>query len=156
MRSCAVVALIVSVVLTSCAPDSTPPVAQKQVEVPKPANESSRFPKANLVSTEVIDRQLMGKSFMPGGTVAHYRKGKLEYDMFVTKMPTATDAAILLPDWRKAMTNAKLVPSFGGYFGQDGTRPVFVFTKEAWVAGVAGLSEKAADPEARILANALR
>jgi hypothetical protein len=89
---------------------------------------------------------------MPGGTLAHYKKGKREYEMFVAKLPSATDAAILLPDWRKALVDSKLVPSFGGYFGQDAGRPVFVFTKGAWMAGVVGLAEKDADVEARVLA----
>ena len=100
----------------------------------------------------MVDKELMGKPFMPGGTLARYKKGKKEYEMFVTKLATATDAAILLPDWRKALTDSKLVPSFGGYFGQDAGRPVFVFSKGAWIAGIAGLPEKEADAEARILA----
>ena len=88
-----------------------------------------RFSSANLVETKVVDKELMGKPFMPGGTLARYKKGKKEYEMFVAKLPTATDAAILLPDWRKALTDSKLVPSFGGYFGLDAGRPVFVFSK---------------------------
>ncbi len=94
----------------------------------------------------------MGKPFMPGGTLAHYKQGKTDFEMFVAKLPSATDAAILLPDWRKALSNAKLIPSFGGYFGLDGSRPFFVFTKGAWIAGVAGLNEKQADLQARTLA----
>ncbi len=84
--------------------------------------------------------------------MARYKKGKKEYEMFVAKLANATDAAILLPDWRKALVDSKLVPSFGGYFGQDAGRPVFVFVKGAWIAGIAGLAEKEADLEARTLA----
>ncbi|HLJ13920.1 MAG TPA: hypothetical protein VKV15_05440 [Bryobacteraceae bacterium] len=98
----------------------------------------------------------MAKPFMPGGTIARYKKGKTEYEMFVAKLPSATDAAILLPDWNKALTGSKLVPSFGGYFGDDGGRPVFVFAKGAWIAGIAGLPEKQADAQARILAAELQ
>ena len=61
-------------------------------------------------------------------------------------------AAFLLLDWKKALTGAHLLPSFGGYFGQDAGKPVFVFTKGAWIAGVVGLPEKDADREARGLA----
>jgi hypothetical protein len=157
MRNFALGGAALSLWLVACAPEPKPaPDAAKQVAAPKPADESSRFPKTYLVSTRVVDKELMGKSFMPGGTLAHYKKGKAEYDMFITKLPSAMDAAILLPDWRKAMASAKLVPSFGGYFGQDGERPVFVFTKEAWIAGIAGLPEKDADAQARVLAGALR
>jgi len=67
-------------------------------------------------------------------------------------LPNPQDAAFLLLDWNKALAGAKLVPSFGGYFGQDAGRPVFVFAKGAWIAGVAGLPEKDADMAARTLA----
>lgn len=89
---------------------------------------------------------------MPGGTVASYRKDKTEWNLFVAQLPSATDAAIVLPDWRKELSDSKLEPSFGGYFGKDGGQPVFVFTKSAWIAGVRGLPEKDADAQARLLA----
>ena len=94
----------------------------------------------------------MGKAFMPGGTVADYKKGAMEYQMFVARTPSPTDAAILLLDWKNALAGAKLVPSFGGYFGTDGGKPVFVFPKGSWIAGIVGLPEKQADAQARLLA----
>jgi hypothetical protein len=100
----------------------------------------------------VADDHLLGKPFMPGGTLAHYKRGKIEYTMFVAKAPTAQEAAFRLLDWHKAMTGAKIIPSFGGYFGLDAGRPVFVFAKGLWIAGVAGLPEKDADLAARGLA----
>ena len=119
---------------------------------PKPTDESRRFPLPNRVDTQVIENHLLGKSFMPGSTLAHYKRGKIEYSMFIAKMPTPQDAAFLLLDWNKALTGAKLAPSFGGYFGQDSGRPVFAFAKGVWVAGVVGLAEKDADLAARTLA----
>jgi hypothetical protein len=100
----------------------------------------------------VVNDHLLGKAFMPGGTLAHYKKGKLDYEMFLAKLATPTDAAILLPDWRKALADVKPVPSFGGLFGSDGGRPVFVFTKGAWMLGIAGLNEQDADQQGRVLA----
>jgi hypothetical protein len=151
--------LFVSVflLLTCCGspPEPTASEPPKKADAQKPSDESQRFAAANLVETKVVDKELMGKPFMPGGTLARYKKGKKEYEMFVAKLPTATDAAILLPDWRKALTDSKLEPSFGGYFGQDAGRPVFVFSKGAWIAGIAGLPEKEADLEARTLATHL-
>jgi hypothetical protein len=73
--------------------------------------------------------------------------------MFLAKLNTPTDAAILLLDWSQALTDSKLVPSFGGYSGKDGERPVFVFAKGAWIAGIAGLPQNQADAEARVLAS---
>ena len=141
--------------LVACGPEPKPADAPKKAEAPKPSDESFRFPKANLAGTQVVDDALMGKSFMPGGTLARYRKGKAEYEMFVARLPNANDAAFLLPDWRNALAGAKLVPSFGGYFGADAGRPVFVFTKGPWIAGVVGLPEHEADAQARVLAGAL-
>jgi hypothetical protein len=95
---------------------------------------------------------LWGKAFMPGGTVAEYQKGSAKHEMFVAKLPTSTDAAFLLLDWKKVMPDAKLVPSFGGYFGSDDGTPVFVFSKGEWLAGIRGLQQKDADMQARLLA----
>jgi len=141
------------VLLISCGPEpKSSPAGPAKVEDRKPADESRRFPKVNLVDTEVVAKNIMGKSFMPGGTLSHYQKGAMSYSMFLAKLPTATDAALLLLDWNKALTGARLIPSFGGYFGRDAAVPVFVFSKGAWIAGVAGLPEKEADRQARTLA----
>lgn len=149
-------AMIAAALLSSCGSESKKSEAEAarpaRAEVKPPEDESRRFPKTNLVGTEVQAEHLMGKSFMPGGTIAKYKRGNTEYQLFVAKAPSGTDAAIALSDWRKALTGAKLVPSFGGYFGRDGGQPVFVFTKGAWIAGVRGLSEKEADLPARLLA----
>src|ERR1700689_1848430 len=83
-------------------------------------DESRRFPMANLVDTKIVDQHLMGKPFMPGGTLASYKKGKIAYQMFLARLPSAAAAAFLLLDWKKALAGAHLVPSFGGYFGHDG------------------------------------
>lgn len=140
--------------LISCGSESKTDTkaAATKAETRKPADESRRFPKTNLTGTEVVEKALLGKNFMPGGTLAHYKNGSVQYEMFAGKMDSPEDAAILLLDWKKALTDSRLIPSFGGYFGQDGTRPVFVFPKGSWIAGVAGLPEKQADAQARLLA----
>jgi hypothetical protein len=122
----------------------------KEAEIPRPlpADESRRFPKQGLVETSVTADPIWGRPFMPGGTTARYK----QHEAFVARAPTATDAAFLLLDWKKTLDNAKLVPSFGGYFGKDGETPVFVFTKGEWIAGIRGLNEKQADLQARTLA----
>jgi hypothetical protein len=157
MRIPFALATVLATLLVSCGsgPTPEPSVSLKKADAPKPADESRRFPQANLVETKVVDKELLGKPFMPGGTLAHYKKGKTEYEMFVARLPTALDAAILLPDWSKTLAGAKLVPSFGGYFGQDAGRPVFVFAKGVWIAGIVGLPEKEMDPLARTLAGQL-
>jgi hypothetical protein len=152
MRSLMLFAVVLLAGCGSNTPKSSAPASAEKPAPPKPSDESSRFPKAGLLGTEVVNDHLLGKSFMPGGTVAHYRKGKSAYDLFVAKLPTPTDAAILLLDWKKILTDAELIASFGGYAGKDAGRPVFVFTKGAWIAGVAGLPQKQADLQGRLLA----
>jgi len=143
-----------AVLLTCCGGEPKAAVSSEPAKtaVAKPADETRRFPITDRVDTQVIDDHLLDKAFMPGGTLARYKKGKKEYSMFVAKLRAAQDAAFLLLDWNKALTGSKVEPGFGGYFGQDGTRPVFVFSKGAWIAGVAGLPEKEADLAARTLA----
>jgi hypothetical protein len=140
--------------LTSCGSEPKPsaPAPAQTAAVSKPTDESRRLPLLNRVDAQVVDNQLLGKPFMPGGTLAHYQHGKIEYSMFIARMPTPQDAAFLLLDWNKALTGVKIIPAFGGYFGQDAGHPVFVFAKGTWIAGVAGLPEKDADLAARTLA----
>jgi hypothetical protein len=146
-------ALLTAGLLTlSCGSQSPAPSAAVAPTPAPPADESRRLPQTNLAGSEVVNDHLLGKTFMPGGTLGHYKKGKAAYDMFVARLATPTDASIALLDWSKALTNAELIASFGGYAGEDNGRPVFVFTKGRWIAGVAGLPEKDADPEARLLA----
>ena len=156
-RSLAVAAAAVFLAACGSSSDAPKPTPQERTAAvpPKPPDESRYLPLANQVSTEVIPDHLLGKSFMPGGTLGHYRSGKQEYEMFVRKLASPLDAALLLPDWQKELKDSKLVPAFGAYFGDDGGRPVFVFTKGAWIAGIAGLNEKQADPPARSLASLL-
>lgn len=148
-------ALFCTFLLVSCGSGPQPEQPKKKAEAPRPPDQTRYMPMENMVDSKVVPDHLMDKAFMPGGTLAHYKKGKAEYDMFVATLPSATDAAIALSDWRRALTDAKLVPAFGGYFGTDGGRPVFVFTKGTRVAGIAGLSEKDADLPARTFASKL-
>jgi hypothetical protein len=132
-----------------------PAVPQLAPPAARPHDDTRYLPKANLVDSGVVLRNLMDKPFMPGGTLGKYKKGKTEYQIFIARTATPDAAAMLLPDWRKALTGAKLLPSFGGYFGEDAGRSVFVFAKGSWIAGIAGLGEKDADLEARTLAGRL-
>jgi hypothetical protein len=145
-----------TLILVSCS--STPEERPKQAETarpvtaPRPGDESHRFPQANLISSEIVGSNLLGKPFMPGGTIARYRKGKVEYQMFVARAVSASAAAVILSQWRSAISNPQFVASFGGYFGADAAVQVFVFTKGEWIAGVIGLDREQADAVARPLA----
>ena len=148
---------VFAILLASCdsKPEAPKAEAPKPAAAPKPTDESRRFSKVHLLDTIVVEKQLLGKPFMPGGTLAQYKKGRTEFDMFIAKTASPTEAALLLPDWKKLLADAKYEASFGGYYGHDAGRPIFVFTKGSWIAGIAGLQENEADREARTLAKAL-
>lgn len=131
--------------------------AEKKAETPvkkKPAiaDETHHFPADGRMDAAVVEDHVLGREFLPGGNVAHYRRGKQEFDMFLIRTSVPEAAALLLFDYKKRMENPKLIAHFGGYYGKEGDRMVFVFAKGPWVAGIAGLPEKDADMAARELA----
>lgn len=73
-------------------------------------------------------------------------------------MDTGTNqqAAFLLLDAKSVLKDPEYLSSFGGYFGNEGARPVFVFAKAQYLAGIVGLSKDQADPIARVLASRLK
>ncbi|MBY0505062.1 MAG: hypothetical protein K2X03_14205 [Bryobacteraceae bacterium] len=139
--------------LTSCASEAPKPVEKPKADpVPKPVDETRRFPKAGLVRVSLVEKELLGKDFMPGGNLAEYKRGQQTYRLFLVKTFTPDRAAILLLDLKNRLQNAKFVPTFGGYYGTDAGTPVFAFTKNAYLLGVVGLEEKEADAVARAFA----
>lgn len=138
------------IALWGCGEEPKPaPTAAKKAEAPRTPDESHRFPKQDQVDVKLVQKELLGKAYLPGGNVAQYKKGKQQYELFLGRLPGANDAPLALLACKKDLAGAKLIPSFGGYFGTDGRQPVFVFTKGAWIAGVRGLTEKEADAVAR-------
>ena len=118
----------------------------------KPAsNEPPGLPEANQVSKQLVNDHLLGKPFLPGGTIAHYKTDGTEYDMFVAQFPSHTDAAIALANLEGTIQGAKLVRALDGYFGTDAGHPVFVFPMDRWIGGVVGLPQPAAEQAARSL-----
>jgi hypothetical protein len=71
MRSSLLLAAVI--LLIGCGTDSKPTATEpaRKAEPVKPADESRRFPQTDLVDTKVVSKELMGKSFMPGGTIGH-------------------------------------------------------------------------------------
>jgi len=122
-----------------------PPVKQ----VTPPADLSRFFPLTNRGDVKLEPEHLLGKDYLPGGNIAHYKNGNQEYDLLLLKTKGNEDAALLVFEFKGKLKDAKLIPHFGGYYGTDGGRKIFVFPKLAYLAGVVGLSEKDADPIAR-------
>jgi hypothetical protein len=118
-------------------------------------NASAILPKENMVAVKVVKKELLGKSFMPGGALAVYQTGKKAYEIFLSELPTPTDSAIVLAHWDEALKSPKVVRSLDAYYGVDAGRPIYVFARGRWIAGITGLSEEDADRQARMLASHL-
>ena len=142
-----------TLLLASCgsAPQPSASEAAKTAPIEKPPDEWRRLPRPDFVESKVIDTQLMGKPFMPGGTLGRYKKGNTEYEMFIAQTASVDAATILVVDWKNALTDPKVERSYGGYSGMDAGRPMFIFAKGAWIAGVAGLPREEAAPKASLL-----
>ena len=139
------------VLATGCSSTVTQAPVEKasKANVAPPVDQAIKFPQLNQVKMEVVADHLLGKDFMPGGNLATYKSGKQEYQQFLGKFPDAQRAAFSLLDWQKTLKPAKYLAHMGGYYGNDGDRPVYVFAKGAWVAGIVGLPEAQADLLAR-------
>lgn len=136
-----------------CACGSAPPKEQSQAApapaAAKPVDESRRFPVADRISIRLVDDHVLGKDFLPGGNVAEYRRKGKTYQQFLVHAASAEAAALLLFDFKSHLASANFIAYMGGYFGMDGTAPVYIFQKGVFLAGFVGLPEKDADPLAR-------
>lgn len=135
--------------LTGCGSEPKPASAPAKKAAAPPADESRRFPALNRVETSITADHMLGHDFLPGGNLAHYKKGAKEFDLILIRCSSAQAAGILLFDYKMKLENPKVVPSFGGFAGKDGAREAFLFAKGTYLAGVLGLPEAEADAVAR-------
>jgi len=143
------------VALFGCGVGSEAPAPEKRAAVkapPKSADLSMYFAKEGQVDMELVDNHLLGKDFLPGGNLAQYDKGGKKYQQFLIQTRNGETAALLAFEFKGDLADSKFVPHFGGYFGMDGDRPIFLFPKSKYVAGYVGLSQDDADTEARVFA----
>jgi hypothetical protein len=147
-----VVAFLVGLMVSCSAPAPEKTVSGPQVKAPvhePPQDLQTKFALAGQTRMRVVPDHLLGKDFMPGGNLADYKTADGEYQMFLLKAADAQKAAFLLLDWKSAMAGSKYLAHMGGYFGTDQGKPIYIFAKGPYVAGLVGLSEEKADPEAR-------
>ena len=159
MRRYALPAILIAVLgLWTCSsgePASETAAAPEKKPAEQIRDETHKFHKDGLVSARVVEDQLGGKDFMPGGNFAAYAKDGKEYSVFFTERRNADQAMFLSMDYRDALTDPKFIPSFGGFFGMDGDVPTMVFQKDKYVVGVTGLDLEDADQAARLIAGYL-
>lgn len=110
------------------------------------------MPSYGRISSSLVADPLLGVAQFPGGTVAEYKKGGKSFQQILFKAPNLPMTAAYLGYGKDAMTQPKFVASFGGYYGEIHGKPVFLFVKNEYVAGLVGLSLQDADAEGRIAA----
>jgi hypothetical protein len=119
-------------------------------------DQSRMLPPNGLKHSGIVMDHVAGIPKLPGGTVGDYAAGGKTYQIFIVDVETNQQAAFLLLDAKGVLQNPEYLSSFGGYFGQESGRPVFVFAKERYLTGIVGLPQAEADPIARTLATRLR
>jgi hypothetical protein len=154
--------LFVAVLVLLTAACSSPPTPKAAEVAPAakhaaPSDESRKMPVENRVSSELIADHMFDRPWLPGGTIGHYKKGAQQWDVILVKSKSPATAAEWLLDYKKELEGAKLIPSFGGFFGTETLgnakgQPVFVFTKGNWLAAISGLPQVDADRVARVFA----
>ena len=144
---------IAAILLTACS--SAPAPEKKTAAPPSPPpvkDHTSLLLSDHRTGAEVVPDHVLGIAAMPGGSVGDYADGGRKYQMFIIDTQTAQDAAFLLLDMKGALTNPAYIAYMGGYFGTNANKPVYVFAKLNYLAGVVGLDREKADPIARELA----
>jgi len=158
-------------VLTGCSgpgqqPELQQPEFKKRSEAPVGSlvhdrtvtvrDQSRMLPPKGLKHSGIVMDRVAGIPKLPGGTVGEYASGGKTYQIFIVDADTNQQAAFLLLDAKGVLQNPEYLSSFGGYFGQESGRPVFVFAKERYLTGIVGLPQAEADPIARTLASRLK
>ena len=138
---------------------SSAPEVKKQDAPPPPApvkDDTGLLLAQNRVSAGLVKDHLFGKPALPGGTLGEYEDQGKKYQLFIIETTSSQNAAILLLDFKATLTDPAYIAYMGGYFGTDAGKPVYVFAKLQYLAGVVGLPEDLADPIARQLAARLQ
>lgn len=143
--------------LASCDINSDP-VSQSEktpIATVKPDDLSHLFPSKGRERVELVERNLLGKDYLPGGNLVEYTKKGVRFQQFLIKTSTPEKAMFLMIDLKNDLENAKFIPHLGGYFGSDGGGSVLVMQRGRSLAGVVGLPEIDADNVLREFAQRL-
>lgn len=147
-RIIAVLALGLGACSSNQAPPPMPPPSSTAVK-PKIPDLTRSFPGKNRKGVEIVEQGIAGSKILPGGNVGTYQAGGKSWQLFLIPVKSAEAAAILLLDYKSTLSNPAYVPAFGAYAGHSGATHIFVLQKGPYLAGIAGLNDKDADPIAR-------
>lgn len=125
----------------SSAPKVEEKPAFRMPSLPRQIAEDVRFPSANRKSVEVVESNLLGYNFLASGNLATYQTDSARYLLFLIRCKDASQAGVYLTDIKNELKDPKFVASYGAYFSQMPSGPIFVFAKGIYLAGIVGLPE---------------
>ena len=146
--------LVIAFALSLAACSSVP---EKKAEVVPPPPSAVKDHRMLLLaehqtSAAVVPNHLLDNKTLPGGSLGEYEAGGKKYQLFVIEAAGNQEAAFVMLDFKGTLKDPDYIAYMGGYFGMLDTKPVYVFAKKQFFAGVVGLPRDAADPIARQLA----
>jgi hypothetical protein len=150
MRGVLLIAALIASLTVGCG--SAPEKKAEAPPLPPVEDDTALLLPLNRTGARIVPDHLLGKTALPGGTIGDYEEDGRKYQLFIIETASAQDAAILLLDLKVSLTDPAYIAYMGGYFGTDAGKPVYVFAKLKYLAGVVGLPEDLADPVARQLA----
>ena len=154
--------LTLALALAACSP--APEKKATVVEAPAPdvpvKDHRLLLPADHQTSATVVRSHILDNKTLPGGSLGEYEAQGRKYQLFIVESTSAQEAAFLMLDFKDTLKNPVYIAYMGGYFGEPmnpsgtpaGDKPVYVFAKGNFLAGVVGLSQAMADPIARELA----
>lgn len=150
-------AIMAALAMAACSSAPAPEKSAEKTAAPAPPprvhDDTALLLTDHRVSASVVPDHVLGNKALPGGTLGEYEAKGRKYELFIVETPSAQDAAILLLDVKGTLGgDPAYIAYMGGYYGQDAGKPIFVFAKKQWVAGVAGLPQADSDAIARELA----
>src|SRR6185437_1042417 len=140
----------------SSAPETPPTPAPTAKTEPAPVkNHTSLFDDAGKINATVVPDHILGMQTLPGGSYAEYDLKGVKYQEFIVDTDSNSQAADELVDMKHEMAKdpaPEYLSHIGGYFGTYQGKPLYVYAKLHYLAGVVGLPEDKADPLAIKLA----
>jgi hypothetical protein len=144
---------LIAALMAGCSPPAAEVKSNPPAQVVQPAKDySSKLVEENLVRSGVTAGRVADLPFLPKGTFGEYQRGKLSWKVYLIDTASPNEAANLLFDWKKTMTDPKVVAHMGGYFGLARQEKTFLFAKNRWLVALVGLDEELADQEGRKVA----
>ena len=133
--------------LLACGP-APAPVETKATTAPAPKrvpDHTSVLPDEHKISTQVVPDHILGIQAIPGGSLGDYEDKGKKYEIFIIDADSNQNAAFMMLDVKAQMKDTSYIAYIGGYFGTYQDKPLYVYSKGHYVAGVWGLPRAQAD-----------